>query len=171
MAGQLLAPGHEDFHPQPQGLAGETPLPHLAEAAANHPPRHRVDGRLSHRQRQSRFGHPAHPFPPQENHLLFGALAVKAPDPGPDLGPVGDVGIVPGVLDHRGLAPLPGTAVVEERNSQAAPPGQGDFHPFGGWGFQQLPQGPLGRGCGRGAGGKALAQLFARPGWQAIVII
>ena len=127
-------------------------------------PGHRVDGRLAHRQDQAGFGHPADPCAPLKDDLFFGPAAVQPPDPGADFGAVGDVRVVAGVLEHRGLA-LPALApMVMQGDGQAAAAGQRHLHSFGAGKLQQLPQGPLGRGRGRGAGGKARAQLLAGPG-------
>ena len=167
VAGQFLPPGHEDFHPQPQGLRRERPCSHTwPQAAADHPPGHRVDGRLAHRQGQTGFGHPADPFAAMEVRPPLAPAAVQPPDPGADLGAVGDVGVVAGVLDHRGLAPGPSAVMVMKRDGQTAAAGQATSTLRAGK-PQQLPQGPLGRGRGRRAGGKALAQFLpgaGRPG-------
>ena len=164
VAGQFLAPGHEDFHPQAQGPAGKNLLPDQFEAAADHAPGHRVDGRLAHRQGQPGFGHPADPGTAVEFDLCLGPAIVQPPDPGADLGLIGDVRVVAGVLDHRGLAPRPAASMIVQRDGQTAAAGQGNLHLLGARQIQQLPQGPLGRGRGRGAGGEALAQLFPGAG-------
>ena len=150
--------------PRRRGWPGKTWSHTRSETAADHPPGHRVDGRLAHRQGQPGFGHPADPGTAMEFDLCFGPATVQPPDPGADLGAVGDVRVVAGVLDHRGLAPRPVASMIMQRDGQAAAAGQGNLHLLGAGQIQQLPQGPLGRGRGRGAGGEALAQLLPGAG-------
>ena len=162
--GQFLPPGHEDFHPQPQGLPGADLIPHLAQGPADHPPGHRVDGGLPHRHRQTRLGHPAHAVAAQKGDFLPGSRGFQAPDPGPDLRPVGDVGVIAGILDHHRLPPGAVPAVAVERDAEAPPAGQGHLDPIRAGPGQKFVQRPLGRGRGGGAGGKPLAQFLPGPG-------
>jgi hypothetical protein len=142
-------------------------LPDRLQAAADHAPGHGVDGGLPHLERQARFGHPAHAVAGVEDHLFAVAGRRPQPDPGPDLGAVGHVRVVAGVLDDRGeaLAALPAMAV--QRNDEAATAGKRHRKSCRAGQTQKLQERPP--GCGRrgGAGGEAYPELQAgarRPG-------
>ena len=104
------------------------------------------------------------PSPPARAISSAGPRGFQAPDPGPDLRPIGDVRVIAGILDHHRLAPNAVLFVPVEGNAQAAATGQGHLHPLRAGPAQQFVQRPLGRSRRGGAGGKPLAQFLPGPG-------
>ena len=86
------------------------------------------------------------------------------PDPGPDLGPIGDVGVIARILDHHRLPPGAVATVPVKGDAEAAAAGQNHLDPLRTGPGQELVQRPLSRTRRRGAGGEPLAQFLTGPG-------
>ena len=55
--------------------------------------------------RQAGLGHPAHAFPAPEDNFAFRSGAVEDLEPGPDLGSMGDIRVIAGVLNNSAFGP------------------------------------------------------------------
>ncbi len=75
----------------------------LGHGRADHPPRHRVDGRLAHCHRQAGLGDHAHARTVPEHDRLTPRF-VQPARLGTDLRAVGHVRVIARILDHRGQA-------------------------------------------------------------------
>jgi hypothetical protein len=100
--------------------------------------RPRIDRRLARRDGKAGQGDGAHPLAGPEYHARSGGRGL---DRGDDLGAMGDVGVVAGILDHPGH----GAAGVQAMARQGEGGGQGRMRRLGG-------------GGGAGAGGPSLAK-------------
>ncbi len=172
----LRAVGDRDGHLK--GLAPGEAGEDRSDRFKDHPSRHRVDRRLSHRNRQPGLGDPADAPATANDYLDRGAR----PDSprfgragtgrcpgllceghlGMDLDPVGDVRVVAGILDHEAAGPLPGKNLATQLKTGGEAGREIDFNLLDAALVAQHQGRPLGGGGGAGPGREAVAKFFCR---------
>ena len=153
LGGQRLAAGNGDLDLDVAGIA--VGGGNLGNGFAQHLARHGVDGGLARRNGKARPRHRAHAFAGTEADA---ASARGAADRGEDQRPVGDVGIVAGILHHAGRRRAVAQRRGGQREGRMLPARQGHLDRIGKLAGQQRLIGRLGGRRGAGAGGPAVAE-------------